>query len=152
MYLIIFIAIVVAAVVIVVGIGLYLSGTPSRARAEKFDQQRVNDLMQITGTIDSYYNDTHEKLPDSLQELNARYPLFTPLADPLTHKSYEYRVVSTTTYELCATFQTDQQTQTAFVPRPIYDKGMPSWRHPIGRTCFTRTVTAWSKPRPIRMD
>mgnify|MGYP001582344461 CR=1 FL=1 len=134
----ILIAIVVAAVVIVVGIGFYLSGTPSNARAEKLDQQRVNDLTQIQNAVENYYT-TRNILPKTFDDLKNQYG-YIELVDPLTHEQYEYRETATTAYELCATFQTDTTNEKQTFVRPKYPGFEPLWQHPAEKKCFSHTV------------
>ena len=141
----ILIAIVVAAVVIVVGIGFYLSGTPSNARAEKLDQQRVNDLMEISNAINAY-STPNNKLPHLLGTLRFMHPdspYPQSIHDPLTGQPYEYDPYSPLNYRLCATFQTDTTKDRAIQKRPKYPSDNENfWLHPAGKKCFSFNVRA----------
>ncbi len=145
----IFVALVVAVVVIVAGIGFYLSGTPSHTRAEKLDQQRVNDLMQIANAVETYYM-TKDVLPTTLHDLkNQKYAYIESLADPVTHEPYEYRETLTGSYELCATFQTDNTKDNVIQARPAYPVGFGNtWQHPVGKKCFELKVSV-KRDKPL---
>lgn len=143
----VFVAVVVLAVAIVAGIGFYVSGTPSQVRKEKLDQQRVNQLMQISNAVQNYYM-TKSILPTTLDDLkNQQFAYFESLADPLTREPYAYRVASSTAYELCATFQTDDAKTSAGPSRPAYPVPVGfglenTWQHPAGNKCFTLNMNA----------
>ncbi len=149
----VFVAVVVAAVATVVGIGLYLSGTPSQARALRADQQRVNQLQQISGAVENYYV-TKSVLPTTLDDLKNQHGYFESLADPVTHEVYAYRVASSTEYELCATFQTDSTKDNTMQASPAYPVPVGfgignTWQHAVGKKCFELNVNAsLVKPQP----
>lgn len=129
-------AVVLAALVA----GLYLSGSPKHARAEKYDQQRLQDLQQITFAVSEYARQ-NTTLPPDLSELK-RY-LDRPdssfylarLKDPRSSADYEYRPSTSSTYELCATFETDNRLTTK--TEPLGWPELAFWQHGLGRTCFT---------------
>lgn len=121
---------------VAIGIGLYMSGSPTKARAQKYDQQRVNDLQQITYALDQYWTRT-SNLPQRLEELVASpEPYYlSSIRDPRTHTPYEFRAVTGSgNYELCATFETDStQPSSPSLARPMEPL---FWQHSAGRTCF----------------
>lgn len=142
----IFIGIVIAAVSAVVITGFILSGTPTNERLRRFDGQRVSDLQQIANTVDVYWNNTHA-LPESLDVMENNRNYYLPiLTDPTTNERYVYRVMATTTYELCATFETDATTEDAKARRPEYEAPGGFWKHPAGPKCFSLEVQKWPKP------
>ncbi|HAV62804.1 MAG TPA: hypothetical protein DCY13_10605, partial [Verrucomicrobiales bacterium] len=55
----------VAAVVVVVGIGAWFAGSPQRARLLAQDRQRVKDLMEIQVSVERHYRE-NDALPESL--------------------------------------------------------------------------------------
>lgn len=128
--------------VVAIGTGLYLSGSPMQARAKRYDQQRTNDLQQITYAIDQYWT-SRLKLPANLEELFAsREQYYLPsIRDPRTTTVYEYKhlpLAGTGHYELCATFETDTDSgNSAGLSRPMEP---PFWQHTVGRVCFPLQV------------
>jgi hypothetical protein len=126
---------VVLSVVVVgaVAWGVALVGTPGTARLQRFDQQRLEDLQTIFREVQSLCRDPDIKhelkraLPPTLDDLAvlARSERIN-LADPETRQRYEYTVKDATTYELCATFSTERDSDVAVF-----------WNHPVGRHCFT---------------
>ena len=62
------------------------------------------------------------------------------IADPKTGESYEYNILSETSYQLCALFETDTASS-AYQEKPrIFSEQI--WDHGIGRACFTLEVRA----------
>ena len=125
------VAIVLAAV-----IGAFLvTGSPLRGRAERFDEQRVNDLrainseiMNITGVNKQPLPPTTlpEPLPQTLEAVSAQavYQQVN-ITDPDTGAPYTYRITSDHEYDLCATFDLVRDQQ--------YDI---FWNHPAGEHCY----------------
>ena len=128
------------ALVLVSVIGaLYVTGSPLRGRAERFDEQRVNDLRSIQSEVlNIVYGNQRgmpsatpikhlpRPLPKTLDEVqqNSVYQKLN-LIDPETGLPYEYLHPSDHEFQLCAvfTFPRDQQ----------YDI---FWNHPAGQKCF----------------
>jgi hypothetical protein len=114
----------------------------------RFDDQRVQDLQQVSYAVESFWNQ-NQHLPKTLDELMQGPPQYSgfSIQDPKTQVPYEYRILSASTYELCAVFETDAQTITAKTPQPMPAYAPPGfvqppafWQHGIGRTCFPVTV------------
>lgn len=127
--------------------GFVISGSPSRERARRFDEMRIQDLIQITSAIDWYWNQ-NKKLPATLSETQAwPGPSAGNLRDPETNEAYEYRMKDAATYELCATFRTSQDATKQPTDRPIY-RGDSRWDHPQGRSCFTLRANSSVVPPP----
>ena len=104
---------VASSVVVVVTVvwGAVLVGSPGTARLQRFDQQRLNDLQTISREVQLLCHDPDIKkelkraLPDTLVELAAlARSKRINLTDPVTGERYVYTVKDGTTYELCATF------------------------------------------------
>jgi hypothetical protein len=53
------------------------------------------------------------------------------LRDPVTHVPYEYAVLDSVRYQLCATFDAPDSVG------PYGTAADPFWRHGAGHTCFT---------------
>ena len=147
----IFVGAVVAAIVLVVGYGLILVGTPAQQRLIQFDERRVSDLQNISFAIDSYWGRTGT-LPESLEVLqeNPQYYYVPSVHDPKTGMFYEYSVYEDTIYELCAEFETDssqqkekyegaQRAAIPASPAPFFEEGR-KWEYSVGRTCFKRQI------------
>ena len=126
---------VVSSMVVVVAVvwGVAVVGTPGTARLQRFDQQRLADLQTIFREVQSLCQDPDIKdelkraLPATLDELAtlARSERIN-LTDPETGQRYVYTVKDATTYELCATFSSERDSDVEVF-----------WDHPSGRHCFT---------------
>lgn len=156
-------AVVVLMCAAAVAAGLWLAGTPTQVRLQKFDEQRVNNLQTISSLIDNSYAQT-SKLPASLVDVGAKYgkpssdlndlkpssvePAY--MADPANKTPYAYVVTGASTYQLCATFDAaTPSTDAAAEPVPYAPGiGYPTdWNHPAGYYCFTLNAEA-RLPRP----
>ena len=128
------IAIVLAIiVVIVIATAIMLLDSPAQERLGRLDERRMSDLREIANAVDIYW--TREGiLPNSLDDLADEEGYFAELVDPVTGASYEYRVVDEDSFELCATFDTED----AASDHDLYFKGL--WHSGIGRQCFTLTA------------
>ena len=126
---------VALSIVVVVAVvwGVVLVGSPGTARLQRFDQQRLKDLQTIFREVQSLCQDPDIKdelkraLPDTLDELAAlaRSERIN-LTDPETGQRYVYTVKDAATYELCATFSLERDSDAEVF-----------WNHPSGRVCFT---------------
>ena len=126
---------VASSIVVVVAIvwGVVLAGSPGKARTQRFDLQRLNDLQTIFREVQSLChdpdikNDLKRALPRTLDELAtlARTERIN-LIDPETGENYVYTVKNENTYELCATFSMERNSDFEVF-----------WNHPSGRHCFT---------------
>lgn len=118
--------------------GIVIVGSPATQRERRFDERRLADLRQIHNEVYSIiYDDRTPKsaittprpvkaLPRTLDEVTEQalyqYPSVT---DPETGEPYEYRVISASRFELCATFNFERMER--------YDI---LWNHGAGRHCF----------------
>jgi hypothetical protein len=123
-----------AAVIIVTAAivaGLFVIGGPGEARLERLDVERIEDLRRIEQAVDEVWR-RGNALPPSLDSLRAAGRLMSDdLIDPTTGESYDYRVLSDSTYELCATFdRASDDTPTTY---SLTDIG----NHEAGRHCYT---------------
>ena len=114
---------------LVVGIGIYLSGSPATAREEALDERRVDDLREAKAGINAWYR-THRLLPPGMDSVNPTPADSAGFRDPVTRTPYEYRAVNDSVYELCAVFSF------ASPGKPDFD-----WRHAAGRHCFILVST-----------
>jgi len=119
--------------------GIMLSGSPATQRQHRFDAKRVENLtgihqeiMNIVYDGEPYRTDIlpRKTVPATLEEVQAAAVYTRPeISDPETGAPYEYRVVSKTAYELCATFN--------FERNEAYDV---RWNHSAVRHCYTIDV------------
>jgi hypothetical protein len=113
--------------------GVVVVGTPGTARLQRVDERRLDDLQTIFREVQSLCRDPDIKhelkraLPVTLDELAAlaRSERIS-LTDPETRQRYEYTVKDGTTYDLCATFSLERDSDVEVF-----------WNHPSGRHCFT---------------
>lgn len=125
--LIVAISFTAAVVAVVIG-GILLLDSPAEERSRRLDERRVDDLRSISAELDFYW--TRERtLPSSLEELADEPGVFLELYDPESGEAYEYRVLSSNTYELCAEFARD----TAEERNRFYTE---NWSHGPGKQCF----------------
>jgi len=86
-------------------------------------------LRELSYAIDEYW--TRESiLPSSLDELSWEDEWLAELVDPETREPYEYRMLNSRTYELCAEFARETDTGDRDVPSQYL------WFHGSGRQCF----------------
>lgn len=126
--------------------GFLIVGTPSQARAYRFDAQRVSDLQQIQSDILSYWQRTG-KMPQNLSALNDPLSNTTVPQDPQTAAPYTYGLMGATSFQLCAVFGSDSRgipAQASYaVPSPAgggYSPTDDNWQHGAGKECFLRTI------------
>ena len=140
----IFAGAVMACVLVSAGYGFSLVGTPGAQRLLAFDQRRIQDVSSISTGIESYWMKTG-KLPLGLDDLVVQHFDYGSIKDPKTNTLYEYRQITTDSYEICAIFETDSKkadrsgSYSSIQPYP-YGSEDASWQHGIGRTCFQRRV------------
>lgn len=144
----IFVGVVIAAVLAVIVAGMFIAGTPNRARERQLDDRRVALLQQITYGIDAFYQEK-QRLPLALDELRTIPMMYLEsIEDPQTKEPFAYRELGTKTeigmpqYELCAVFllPSDAQNTNGALVKP-YAPGVEYsdefWKHGVGRACFT---------------
>lgn len=118
-----------------------MSGSPSKARAERLDAQRINDLEQIRNALDQYWMNA-ARLPDSLETLaQQRDPYyFSSLRDPKTGVPYEFKpVAGSNKYELCATFETSLE---LYPGKSVHPRLESLQEHKAGYQCFSLEIRA----------
>jgi len=115
-----FVASAFVAAVIVASFTIMQS--PGTARLKKADATRTDDLIWIRNGVRSYYN-SEGHLPESLAQLVDRLEP-ERLRDPITQAPYEYRLVDSGHFELCAHFALDSRNE----------RGAPSYPDPGGDT------------------
>lgn len=125
-------------------------GGPEEQRNKKLDSQRVQDLQIIEVKVLDYYL-FNKSLPANLQEAYQDYNnIFIPKDGE--NKEYIYKILSDTSFELCATFNTELKNNYNLEPAKLYTnpeliKKSPqiifksdAWQHDKGEYCFIREL------------
>ena len=137
----IFTGVVVVVVIVAVGYGIFLVGSPGLQRTIKFDERRVSDLRGIASALDIYW-DRNEALPESLNALQGPQYHVRSIEDPETKEPYEFRLIEENRYELCAAFSNDSS-ELRGIREPAFSARV--WDHGIGRECFELEAQAPSR-------
>jgi len=134
---------VIVIVAATVASGFFIIGSPKTERLHRFDYQRLSDLQMIQDQA-VYFWQSKERLPATLSNLTDEISGFQVPFDPETKAGYEYRIISATTFELCATFNLPsderESMETAPMAAPYSKSGFNNWKHEAGRQCFERTI------------
>ena len=137
--------IVVAVVILAIGFGFYVAGSPQSQRTIRFDERRTQDLSSLQSQVINYWQKKNE-LPQNLDQMaNDILGIVIP-KDPKTGASYEYKTLGNLKFELCATFETSSSDQNINAPKAVpavypYPGGeIQTWQHNAERTCFQRTI------------
>jgi len=124
---------------IILGGGFLLAGTPGYQRDVRLDEKRVQDLQSIQYEIIEYWR-SKEKLPEKLTDLERDVHYFEIPVDPETEEGYEYSVANTLTFEVCATFATESKQDVGYPYAIDWGDRYVQWGHTAGRVCFERTI------------
>ncbi|MDE2001520.1 MAG: hypothetical protein KGI60_03055 [Patescibacteria group bacterium] len=121
--------------------GFFTAGSPLKARAYRFDEQRIGDLQNLQSEIINTYWLQKQSFPPSLDALKNDITGFIPPLDPETNTPYEYHVTGNLSFDLCATFSLASDAALS-IPQPVYyPASQPqNWDHESGRACFSRTI------------
>ncbi|MFH1451439.1 MAG: hypothetical protein ABIF89_02415, partial [bacterium] len=123
--------------------GFFIIGTPAEQRQRRFDEQRVVNLQMMQDQIINYWV-RKGVLPQNISELENSISGFIVPTDPEVNLAYEYIIIDTLSFELCATFKTSTKDFDS-VPQGLrysypYDLSQQYWKHEAERTCFTITI------------
>lgn len=141
----------VAAILVATAIifGFVVMGSPSTQRKIRFDSVRVGHLQSIQSQIIEFWR-LKQALPQDSSELNDPLLGFKVPVDPRTDTAYAYRKVDTDSFELCADFELptpDVEYRGSYrgdysISYPAYPGVFEdeSWKHDVGKTCFTRDI------------
>lgn len=148
-----FIYTVIAIVATSVIAGFFIVGSPKEERMRQFDEQRVGHLQFMQSEILNYWINKG-KLPVKLADLEDDLRGVRVPTDPETGTNYDYKILGTEKFSLCANFTlpTLGINQMMEKPMPIMERfGQQSWDHQAGPTCFERTIDKdFYKPTKIR--
>jgi len=137
-------------VVVVFVASLFFVESPSETRDRKQDGAILDKFNQIDSAINTYYND-YGKLPEDLDALVADITFLTDkdIKDLVSGEKFGYSIIATSTYELCATFKTDNKDNEN--DYKYFDK---RWLHSAGYQCLSQKVrdnkTKELAPVPMR--
>lgn len=123
------VGILVIIVALAIVSGIMIIGPPNEERRRRMDSRRVNDLQRISGSLAIYYVRQHQ-VPASLEELAKEPGLANVPRDPVTDRAYGYRMLNTTSYQLCSAFDRESADSRA----------EDFWAHGAGQQCFTLDV------------
>ncbi len=141
---------VVAVLFIVISIiwGFVVLGSPRTQRLYKYDTEKVNDLMNISYGVESFYGDKGV-VPQSLAEIESSTYFYGSTKDSQTGVSYEYEKTGKNTYNLCAEFNkaSPDVEEPDVYARPV---GYKTWAHPAGHYCFEETINPNLYSKPIK--
>jgi membrane protease YdiL (CAAX protease family) len=150
--------------IVIVGIvlGFLVAGSPATERKRGFDEQRANDLNELSYCINGYAQE-YQQLPTSVADLqkSTSYSYCANRRDPETGEQYNYAVVTPVTtvgnelsqgeYELCATFSlaSDAGANTESPYVGYYDQASKWNSHGVGYECDTETVNIKKLPTVV---
>ena len=136
----------VLLVILTIGSGFIIIGTPAQARLYRFDEQKVSDLQTISGEVITYWQEKNV-LPTSLDQLSDPTAGVTVPVDPQSGDEYQYTVVNKLAFKVCANFNAETapyaitpEEVTAPVVMGASHDASDSWYHEAGDQCFTRNI------------
>ncbi len=140
-----------AIVLISIMAGFIVVGSPASQRRMKLDDLRLSSLQSLQFEITEHWRN-NRSLPKTLDSLNDPLRGFVVPVDPETGASFEYVVKDALSFELCAMFSTDSSQRLNVASKPYPMNGYSNdyyWNHPVGRTCFLRTVDPKDFPQKM---
>ncbi len=110
--------------------GFMDGGSPQAARNKRFDDTRIQNVQTIKNWVGSYYR-TNKVLPPTVIEASTSYSSGNSKvpSDPETNIEYQYQIVGSKEYKICATFSTNTMNNA-----PQY---LLEYSHISGFYCFT---------------
>lgn len=123
-------------------LGFVLTGSPTKQREFRLDEQRIYDLQAIQGQLIEYWQ-RKEALPQTLDELENSLGWFQVPTDPETQAPYAYEITDDLSFNLCATFAhptpswNQSLSKEATLPHETMNE---NWRHGAGEECFERNL------------
>jgi len=123
--------------------GFFIIGTPAVQRERRFDERRVENLQILQSRIINYWMQK-ELLPQNLDALEDSISGFIVPKDPKSGLPYEYNIINSLSFELCAIFKTSSDdfgvvsNKVRFIS--LYDSFQQNWSYRADRTCFQRII------------
>jgi hypothetical protein len=143
-------------VVVVLGLGFSIVGSPISQRDVSLDTQRLANFQNIKYAIESSY--PLDGLPTTFAQLKvsvnaASYSDTDVLADPETKAPIDYSILDSFSYNLCTTFSTDTTNQ-PLAQYNYVDSGIDDTRHAKGYDCITYHIPEYLRttPTPTAFD
>jgi len=129
--------------------GFVLAGSPGAARRQELDGRRLEALQGASAAVEQYHRDFGVLPPTLDSAVTVTRMLPVPPRDPVTGVPFDYAVIDSTHYRLCATFDAADSTggaMPAWRTEPARPGGRvrAMWAHGAGSTCFDLAVP----PRP----
>ena len=116
--------------VVVLGTAVYGfmdGGSPRATLNNRNDLTRYQDIQTLSNGVKNYYKNFRE-LPQITYALTAGSSGLSEIpTDPETKSAYNYKILSSTDFELCATFATDTRNS---------QNNTDSQNHPSGYYCY----------------
>jgi hypothetical protein len=136
----------IAAVLVILGLGFWFAGSPINARLLAQDAQRVQDLSNIARRVEQYYANKGS-LPETLAacEISPNTHIEQKV-DRVTNQPYQYGSVDSTHFKVGATFSLPSESNRA-ITRSVGPMGAISpeeqgfWVHGAGPKEFIIDVT-----------
>lgn len=129
-----------------VGAGFFIIGSPSNIRDLRIDQEKRQDLMSLQWSVVNYWQQK-QKLPVTINDLSDGISGYVVTHNAQTGEPYRYEATSDLSFKLCATFRRESPTTDAYsdgysMAKPIGGGGVveENWKHGVGDTCFERTI------------
>lgn len=138
------------AIVLCIGAGFFIIGSPTSQRLFRIDEQKISDLQTIQWQVVNYYQQKQE-LPGELSDLEDPLGGFSSPRDPESGEEYAYRIIATPySFELCAAFNKESRgfgISAPKIPSGRGDLNGANWQHAAGQVCFERTIDPERYPR-----
>lgn len=133
-------------IIAVIVLGFMVIGSPRTQRLAKHDEAKIYDLQNLASQI-RYFYDTNKVLPQTLTELSQSNTYGARMyADQQTGEPYVYKIIDATTFEVCAEFNRDSDSNTRAnsviepVQAPMYGS-LDMWNtYSAGESCFRQIV------------
>lgn len=123
-----------AFVLLVFIFSLFVVESPTQTRNRKLDERVISNFSQIDSEINRYYSEKGS-LPQSFDTLKSEYSYLQEdvFTDPETGKRFDYTMVDTEKYKLCATFRGSSVSDNAKIEND-------RWPHESGYQCLEQKV------------
>ncbi|MBN2318346.1 MAG: hypothetical protein JXR49_04680 [Acidobacteria bacterium] len=138
-------AVMIAAVLGILGFGFWTAGSPMKARLYAQDNQRISDLANICRRVQLFYKN-QGVLPRTLSDCDINPGTYiNQKTDRVTGDSYLYRVIDATHFEVGAVFdlptsEDGPKTAAGYIPGTAMEEA-GFWDHDAGRKTFKVDAT-----------
>ncbi len=134
----IFITLLCLFVVALIAEGLIIAGSPMSQKDIQLDSNRLEAFNNIKYQIENYYT-ANGKMPNSLNDLSSN----VNVKDPETKMDFDYKLILPYSYNLCATFSTDNSEQVKNYPS--YDSDTAIYKkHKKGYDCLEFKISDYA--------